>query len=253
MWTATRLAAVAVALAVPVGAKAADCGTGIFEDIPYSVCTVRPDTENLRLFHKAPDGRIYGSFDRIIETLSEDGLTLGIAMNGGMYHEDRSPVGHYVENGREIVPLITTEGPGNFGLLPNGVFCIGPDGASVRETRAFGKARPRCDYASQSGPMLVIDGALHPRFLPESDSRFIRNGIGVRPDGTVVMAISDRAVNFHRFARLFRDELGTPNALYIDGKVSRLLAPALGRHDRGFPLGPIIGTVIPIDESRNDR
>jgi len=62
-----------------------------------------------------------------------------------------------------------------------------------------------------------------------------------------VLAISDAPVNFHRFARLFRDDLGTPNALYIDGKVSRLYAPDLDRRDLGFPLGPIIGTVVSLD------
>ena len=94
--------------------------------------------------------------------------------------------------------------------------------------------------------MLVIDGALHPKFLPASDSTYIRNGVGVSADGSrAVFAISNEAVNFHAFARLFRDELGLEDALYFDGNVSRLYAPELGRHDGGFPMGPIVGTVVP--------
>ena len=94
--------------------------------------------------------------------------------------------------------------------------------------------------------MLVNDGALHPRFLVDSDSVYIRNGVGVSADGkTAYFAISDSRVTFHQFARLFRDVLNTPNALYLDGSISRLYAPELGRHDRGLPLGPIIGTVVP--------
>ena len=94
--------------------------------------------------------------------------------------------------------------------------------------------------------MLVIDGELHPKLLPESDSTYIRNGVGVSADGTrAVFAISNDPVNFHAFARLFRDELGLPNALYFDGNISRLYAPELQRHDAGFPMGPIVGTVIP--------
>ena len=94
--------------------------------------------------------------------------------------------------------------------------------------------------------MLVIDGALHPRFLPDSDSLNIRNGVGVSADGRrAVFAVSNDEVNFHQFARFYRDHLGLPDALYFDGNISRLYAPALGRHDGGFPMGPMVGTVIP--------
>ena len=93
--------------------------------------------------------------------------------------------------------------------------------------------------------MLVINGTLHPRFLADSESRFVRNGVGVDSDGRLHLAISDSAVNFHSFARFFRDALKTPNALFIDGNVSRLYAPSLDRYDVGFPMGPILGTVVP--------
>jgi uncharacterized protein YigE (DUF2233 family) len=115
----------------------------------------------------------------------------------------------------------------------------------VVESRAFAEARPVCRYATQSGPMLVIDGALHPKFLATSDSLYVRNGVGVTEDGRAVMVISNDAVNFHSFARLFRDVLDTPNALYLDGNISRLYAPQLDRHDGGFPMGPILGVVGP--------
>ncbi|MBT8408800.1 MAG: phosphodiester glycosidase family protein, partial [Alphaproteobacteria bacterium] len=109
--------------------------------------------------------------------------------------------------------------------------------------RQFAASDPDCRYATQSGPMLVIDGRLHPRFLPRSDSRFVRNGVGVTENGSLIAAISNRPVNFHRFARFFRDVLKTPNALFLDGKVSRLYAPGLDRHDLGFPMGPMLGVV----------
>ena len=98
----------------------------------------------------------------------------------------------------------------------------------------------------QSGPMLAIDGALHPRFLPDSDSYKIRNGVGVSADGTeAVFALSEAPVNFHTFARFFRDEMGLPNALYFDGTISRLFAPDLGRDDMGVAMGPMVGLVVP--------
>ena len=62
------------------------------------------------------------------------------------------------------------------------------------------------------------------------------------------MVISETPVNFHQFGRLFRDLLETPQALYLDGSVSRLWAPGIGRRDVGRPLGPILGVVRPLAE-----
>ena len=237
------------AASAPAGpAAAGDCARGTFEGTPFTACEVDPAAEDLRLFLADDDGAVWGGFSRLDGALRQGGARLGVAMNGGMYHPDRRPVGLHVEGGREVSGLVTRAGPGNFGLLPNGVFCWGDGAARVIETLAFAAEAPDCRFATQSGPMLVIDGRLHPRFLPSSDSRFIRNGVGVRPDGAVVLAISDAPITFHAFARLFRDALGTPDALYIDGKVSRLWAPGIGRTDGfGLPLGPILGTVVPAD------
>jgi uncharacterized protein YigE (DUF2233 family) len=162
-----------------------------------------------------------------------------------MYHADYRPVGLLVIDGVELQPIVTGASRDNFGMLPNGVFCTG--GArpfQVIESRAFADARPDCRLATQSGPMLVIDGDLHPRFLVDSDSRHVRNGVGVSPDGqTAWFAISDRAVTFHEFGRLFRDGLDVRDALYFDGSISRLYAPGVNRADFGRSLGPIIGLV----------
>jgi uncharacterized protein YigE (DUF2233 family) len=96
--------------------------------------------------------------------------------------------------------------------------------------------------------MLVIDGDLHPRFLPDSTSVHFRNGVGVSDDGQIAyFVISDEPVTFHRFARFFRDGLGLKQALYLDGSVSRLFAPELDRQDWGLPMGPVVGLVAPLD------
>lgn len=208
----------------------------------YTVCSVNMATEDLRLFLRDNDGNLLGNFSNIDATL--DGKALSFGMNAGMYHDDRAPVGHYVQDGSEVMRVIPNAGPGNFGLLPNGVFCVNDDTAQVYETLDFIDRAPECRDATQSGPMLVIDGALHPRFLKDGTSRYIRNGVGTTADGkTAIFAISNTVVSFHEFGSLFRDVLKTPNALYFDGKVSRLHAPALGRSDLGFRLGPIVGVV----------
>ncbi|MFE3838026.1 phosphodiester glycosidase family protein [Pseudogemmobacter sonorensis] len=237
-----------LALLAPGGAGASTCRIETFEQTPFTLCEVST-SEDLRLFLRDPgDGAVLGSFRAVDEMLAAEapGLQLTFAMNAGMYHADRSPVGLFVTEGLEEAALVTREGPGNFGLLPNGVFCWGEGRFRVIESRSFQAGAPDCRFATQSGPMLVIDGALHPRFLPDSPSAYIRNGVGV-PAGEdrAIFAISDRPVNFHRFARFFRDHLGLSNALYFDGNISRLYAPSLGRHDGGFPMGPILGTVGP--------
>jgi uncharacterized protein YigE (DUF2233 family) len=234
-----------LALCLARSATAAPCADQMFEGASYTVCEVTT-ADDVRLFHSGPDG-VLGSFSAVNDLLATQGLTLGFAMNAGMYHPDRAPVGLYIEDGREVSRIVTRDGPGNFGLLPNGVFCI-TDRFAIIESRAFADTPPACRFATQSGPMLVISGQLHPDFLPESDSVNIRNGVGVSQDGTrAVFAISNQPVNFHAFARFFRDALGLPNALFMDGSISRLYAPDLGRDDLGLPMGPIVGTVVPQD------
>ena len=210
----------------------------------YALCEVDATRADIRLFLNDANGTPLGQFHTLNSTLQAQGLTLSFGMNGGMYHDDRAPVGLFIENGIERMRLIRGASPGNFGLVPNGVFCIQDGRADVIETERFAQARPDCRFATQSGPMLVINGDLHPRFLPDSTSRFIRNGVGTSADGSrVIFVISRIPVTFHEFGSFFRDDLGVPNALFLDGNISRIYAPSLNREDKGFRMGPIIGVV----------
>ena len=240
------LAALVALPATAMSGKAVlTCRDTEYDGNRYSVCETDTTHSDLRLFLRDEGGAILGQFSAINRLLQGEGKELGFAMNAGMYHADRAPVGHYVENGTEQMRVIANAGPGNFGLLPNGVFCIRPGRADVIETRTFLRLAPDCAFATQSGPMLVIDGALHPRFLVDSTSRFKRNGVGTNANGSrAFFVISKDAVTFYEFGSFFKDALGLPSALYFDGKVSRLYAPSLERNDRGFALGPIIGVVV---------
>ena len=104
----------------------------------------------------------------------------------------------------------------------------------------------KVELATQSGPLLVEAGRIHPVFKPGSTSLLFRNGVGVVEPHTVCFAISEEPVNFYEFATLFRDVLHCPDALFLDGTISSLHAPALKRSDKKIDLGPMIGIVGPI-------
>ncbi|TGN60075.1 hypothetical protein E4L95_11145 [Paracoccus liaowanqingii] len=234
-----------MAMALPGGA--ATCERVDHDGQGYVLCEVGAAQEPaLRLWQDGPDGAPLRNFANVRRILGPD-EDLSFAMNAGMFHADYRAVGLLVIDGVELSPIVTGASRDNFGMLPNGVFCTGGDRPFVViETLEFAETRPDCRLASQSGPMLVIAGELHPRFLVDSDSRYIRNGVGVAPDGqTAWFAISSRPVTFHEFGRFFRDGLGVRDALYFDGSISRLYAPAVRRADFGRSMGPIIGLVQP--------
>jgi uncharacterized protein YigE (DUF2233 family) len=242
-------AAILLALACFVGTPAAaappndtaPCAPIVDEGTTYTVCTIDLDHYDLALFLNAPDGLPYGGFGRLKDAPA--GRNLVMAMNAGMYAVDLSPVGLYVENGRTLKEANTADGPGNFHMKPNGVFYVAGGTAGILETGAYLRAKPRASLATQSGPMLVINGRIHPKISQDGPSHKLRNGVGVRTGRIVVFAISESPVSFGAFARLFRDRLGCRNALFLDGSVSGLYVPADGRQDFGRPLGPIIGAV----------
>ncbi len=227
---------------IATGGQAESCKQFNHFGDDYTVCAV-DDASRIGLWLLDETGEIYGDFRALNEELAQDGLKLAFAMNGGMYHDDRRAVGLFINDQGQQQSLMTKEGPGNFGLLPNGVFCVAGDTAIVMQSLEFQDAGLDCRIATQSGPMLVINGQLHPKFLADSPSKKWRNGIGVDAAGTTYFAISDNTVRFHDFATLFRDVLKAPNALFLDGTISRLFADELSREDSGARMGPILGVV----------
>lgn len=244
-FTVSRLlAALCLGLALSPASAAEPCDSVEFEGSSYTVCSFDLSTSDVRVFWQNGEGEPYANFGALARDLTGRGKSLAFAMNGGMYAEDLSPVGLYVENGTQITPANTADAAGNFHMKPNGVFYIADGEAGVMETSAYLDRKPAADFATQSGPMLVIDGVIHPRFIPGSDFRKRRNGVGVSSSTMVHFAISDGVVNFDEFARLFRDRLGCRNALFLDGgSAPGLYAPELRRNDSWSRYGPIIAVV----------
>ncbi|MGI9522177.1 MAG: phosphodiester glycosidase family protein [Hyphomicrobiaceae bacterium] len=217
------------------------CDRKLFAGSSYTVCKFDVARTKISIRWRNREGRPYGSLAALRRHFARDGRQVLFAMNAGMYHEDLSPVGYYVEARKKLKNANTRRGPGNFHMLPNGIFFVENARAGVMETRAFLKRNRRPLFATQSGPMLVIGGRTHPRFNPTSKHRKLRNGVGVSGDGrTVYFAISDDSVTFYNFAKLFQVKLGVPNALFLDGgSAPQMMAPGISRPSFA-PVGPVV-------------
>jgi uncharacterized protein YigE (DUF2233 family) len=251
--TLMRLVVAAALLAFLSAEALADgCRSETFEETDYTVCSYDLAKTDLRVFWRKADGTPYATFSALAEDLGAAKQKLAFAMNGGMYQDDLAPVGLLIVEGKELKSANTvTLSPDikpvpNFYKKPNGIFFLGGGKAGVMETEAFLKDKPPADFATQSGPMLVIDGAIHPAFIVNSKDLKPRNGVGVSGAAKVHFVITRGSVSFYEFARFFRDGLGTKNALFLDGgRAPGLYAPELGRNDPpahgGY--GPIIAVV----------
>jgi uncharacterized protein YigE (DUF2233 family) len=226
-------------------ARAVECKTQTYENTPFTLCRVDLRHEALRLYWKDEAGKPYGNLLALRDSLAKHGKTLSFATNAGMYQEDLSPLGLYVMDHRQLVPLNRRTGFGNFYRPPNGVFLIDERGARVLTTQEYADTSPHPELASQSGPILVHQGAIteSPVMNPQSSSLRIRNGVCAPSPDAAVFVISDSPVSFYAFAQFFFEQVGCREALYLDGSISSLYAPQVKREDHGRELGPMFGAV----------
>ncbi len=205
-----------------------------FREVDYDLVKIDVKHVQIKLYWKQPDGRPFHNFVTLADWLKAQHEHMLFATNAGIYARDYTPMGLHVEEGKASHPLNRKRGGGNFFLKPNGVFWIDTEGAHVLETEAYFAANPAPRVAVQSGPMLVTQGALHPAFKPESESKYLRNGVCAPTKDLAVFVISRAPVNFHTFASFFREHIGCKDALYLDGALSAMYAPCVGRDDPGL-------------------
>jgi uncharacterized protein YigE (DUF2233 family) len=195
----------------------------------YVVLRVDLKAARVKTLWKNTAGVPYGSLDQAYGQLGGDLLAV---TNAGIYSMNHRPEGLHVEEGVTSVPLNLNGGEGNFYWMPNGVFYVADDGAGVIESEKFdppsGPAGVR--EATQSGPLLVVDGELNRDLKPDSRSLYVRNGIGVKSPEEVYVVISEGGVNLYDFASVFKERLHCRAALYLDGCVSQVYLPARGVH-----------------------
>ena len=172
---------------------------------PSAILTyiVDPRTENLSFYWKDDEGKILNSIEKLSLYVESRNMNLKFATNGGMFDKSFMPIGHYVENSKMIKPVnlkvippgSNTEIP-NFYLTPNGIFYITKNNyAFIKRSKDY-LLTDTIKYATQSGPMLVIDGKINNIFKKGSRNLNVRNGVGIMPDNKVIFAMSKSKINF---------------------------------------------------------
>jgi uncharacterized protein YigE (DUF2233 family) len=225
------------------------CRSVIFENTPLTDCIAIPERHRIATALADSAGANFRSLAAFAE--ARDPRTIAFAVNAGMFDEDGAPIGYFVEGGERKKELNTADGEGNFHMKPNGVFFGTGDAWEIRTADDFLKnVGDRPQFGTQSGPMLVVGGRLHPEITQDGPSRTIRNAVGIDERGRAHFVISSAPISFGKLARFYRDELKVKNALYLDGSVSQLWNPATERLDTGAPIGPIlvVERKVPDDE-----
>lgn len=216
------------------------CSDKLKNENDFVIFEANPKVENVSLYWKNDDGVILKSINNLKNKVERDKKRLKFAMNGGMFEINNSPKGLYIENFKILNKIDTLSGKGNFYLNPNGVFYLTKkNDAELIETKAF-KYNSNIKYATQSGPMLLVNEEINPIFQVHSKNVNIRNGVGILKNGDIVFIMSKKEVNFYNFASIFK-ELGCTKALYLDGFVSRAYYPEKKWIQKDGDFGVMIG------------
>jgi len=224
---------------------ATECFVDTVQGKIYTVCSVKPDTDSIALFYRDANGCRFKTFSTLRQNLMHKSEVLEFAMNGGMFHPDTNPVGLLICNYQRQGALNHENGNGNFFMKPNGVFLINDKGKPlIIPTDSMVKSIGTIRHATQSGPLLLHNGKIHPVFQEKVNSSNCnrRNGVGIDTNGVVHFVITDSPVNFYEFATFFRNKLLCCNALYLDGVISGIYSEKLNRNDP-CSVGPIIGII----------
>ena len=220
------------------------CNDKVKYENDFVIFKTNPKIENVSFYWKDDNGVILKSIDHLKSKVERDKKILKFAVNGGMFEMTNSPKGLYIENFKILNPIDTLSGKGNFYLNPNGVFYLTKNNdAKLIDTKAF-KYDLNIKYATQSGPMLLVNEKINSIFKEDSPNVYIRNGVGILKDGNIVFIMSKRKVNFYNFASVFK-ELGCTKALYLDGFVSRTYYPEKKWIQKDGNFGVMIGVTEP--------
>lgn len=220
------------------------CKEKIQDKNNFVIYQINPKKQTIRLYWKNSKDEILKSLGNLKNEAASNNEKLIFAMNGGMFQPNNTPKGLYIENFKILKSIDTLQGSGNFYLQPNGIFYLTQNHQpGISETKKY-KHNPTIQYATQSGPMLLVDGKINPIFQKDSNNLNIRNGVGILGNGDVIFVMSKKEVNFYSLAQLF-EEMGCKNALYLDGYVSRTYLPEKNWIQTDGDFGVMIGATEP--------
>jgi hypothetical protein len=142
------------------------------------------------------------------------------AITGAMFEEkDGMPPGLVIDNGRVVKNINLQSGKGNFYKPgPNGIFYIGKNGVDIVET-SFLQNYDGIDFALQSGPLLVINNAVNPKFKPSSNNQFARSAVGIRNSGNrkeLIFVTSLEPVSFYDIATFMKYHENCERAIHLE-------------------------------------
>lgn len=215
-------------IAVTTDNKAADLNYTKVRQTSFVALKTR--AEKINLHWKDNTGKAYQYFANLNAQKPFKAL-----INAGIYSSDNTPAGLYIENFNVKKRLNNRQGKGNFHLQPNGVFFIDKNNqASILSTADFLKKygdlalgeNTLIRLATQSGPMLLIDGKINPILKANSETRYARTGVCLNQQQEVILFATDDGVlpansNLYDFAQAAK-QFGCIDALYLDGKISKL-------------------------------
>lgn len=202
-----------------------------YKDDKYSCFILNTSSKQYKInFHlKSSSGNHYESISNLYKSLDSNSNEVLMITNGGMYLQNLDPQGIYIEKSSSIKKLnqIKTNNNTNFYMFPNGVFAIDSyNHPLIMVTDSFSKNinESQIKYATQSGPMLLINNEIHPKFIKGSHNLNIRSGVGISSENNsnVLFIISNNEVNFYDFASVFKDLFHCKDALYLDGAISQM-------------------------------
>ncbi|MCA1325468.1 phosphodiester glycosidase family protein [Herbaspirillum sp. alder98] len=210
-----------------------------------NACRADPRTDVIRTYWKDANGQPLATFVRLDAMLRQQSEEMLCATNAGIYDKQLQPLGLYIEDGKLLRRLNTRQNAyGNFYLQPNGVFVLTQDQAFIVETGAYAAQSEHWNatarYATQSGPLMIVQGKINTLFDPDSINAVVRNAVCVDNAGMMVLAIARNPISFYDFAVFLRDELKCHDALYLDGSISRMY-PTLEAN-----MGPAFSAMITV-------
>jgi len=210
------------------------------ERFQYFIADLKKD--KVEFFLRDKNGEYFNKFLLLNKVLRARNKELTFATNAGMFMTNYLPLGLYIENKKIITPINKKAGNTNFYLKPNGILYITKENSAQIVTTEKYKPSSKIKYATQSGPMLLIDGKINKQFKKASLNLNIRSGVGIMKNGEILFAISKIPVSFFDFAEYFKRS-NCANALFLDGGISEFYYPDQGMTDNINNFGPIIAVV----------